>query len=476
MAGFSQGGGVGLALANWMVDGDPGFDVWAMDVARYGDWATPALHQRQGARELFAPLPHPLSQRGTCRPRARCATTPIYDRLQAENAVFGDSCGLEHAALVRAEGMPSRRGRHVPPLQCASACRRGMPRGARGGRVCSRSPTSPNTKSPARAPRIGSTGSWPTSMPRTGRIVLSPMLNERGKLIGDFTIAASPADRFFVVRHRRRRDYHMRWFERAPAAAGVSVRSLRTECWASRSPGRKSRELLQKLVPTGHVDGSVSVHGFRADGCRQVPAHRRPHHVHRRPRLRDLGRRRTTSARSTTALRGGRGSRPRAFRCARAQLDAPGKELRQLVARVPSDLRPVRGRPRAFHRPRQGRLHRPRRGCARRRAAARAGWSHWPSTRTTRTRSATSRSGTTARWSAGSRRAATAHCVGKSDCARLRPGRARAGRQRIRGRVARRAAAGQAVRAGAVRSGRGPDAQLIWSHRNCYALTFGREP
>ena len=42
MAGFSQGGGVGLALANWMIDGDPGFDVWAMDVARFGEWASPA--------------------------------------------------------------------------------------------------------------------------------------------------------------------------------------------------------------------------------------------------------------------------------------------------------------------------------------------------------------------------------------------------------------------------------------------------
>jgi dimethylglycine dehydrogenase len=42
MAGFSQGGGVGLALSNWMVDGDPGFDIWGMDVARFGDWATRA--------------------------------------------------------------------------------------------------------------------------------------------------------------------------------------------------------------------------------------------------------------------------------------------------------------------------------------------------------------------------------------------------------------------------------------------------
>ena len=40
MAGFSQGGGVGLALSQWMVNGDPGFDVWGMDVARFGEWAT----------------------------------------------------------------------------------------------------------------------------------------------------------------------------------------------------------------------------------------------------------------------------------------------------------------------------------------------------------------------------------------------------------------------------------------------------
>ena len=37
MAGFSQGGGVGLTLANWMVDGDPGFDIFAMDIARFGE-------------------------------------------------------------------------------------------------------------------------------------------------------------------------------------------------------------------------------------------------------------------------------------------------------------------------------------------------------------------------------------------------------------------------------------------------------
>src|ERR1700686_775630 len=48
MAGFSQGGGVGLALSQWMVEGDPGADIWAMDVARYGDWATLAYTNAKG--------------------------------------------------------------------------------------------------------------------------------------------------------------------------------------------------------------------------------------------------------------------------------------------------------------------------------------------------------------------------------------------------------------------------------------------
>ena len=41
MAGFCQAGGVGLCMAEWMMDGEPSIDVWAMDIARFGDFASP---------------------------------------------------------------------------------------------------------------------------------------------------------------------------------------------------------------------------------------------------------------------------------------------------------------------------------------------------------------------------------------------------------------------------------------------------
>src|SRR6266545_4840100 len=96
MAGFSQGGGVGLALANWMIDGDPGFDVWAMDVARFGDWATMAYTNAK-VRENYSRrfrIRFPNEELTAARP---LRTTPVYERLRAEHAVFGDYCGLEHA-------------------------------------------------------------------------------------------------------------------------------------------------------------------------------------------------------------------------------------------------------------------------------------------------------------------------------------------------------------------------------------------
>ena len=103
LAGFSQGGGVGLALANWMIDGDPGMDTWAMDVARFGDYAGPA-YSRAMARQTYATrflVPFPNEERPAGRPLRR---TPIYDRLKAKGAVFGAAFGLEQALWYAPEG------------------------------------------------------------------------------------------------------------------------------------------------------------------------------------------------------------------------------------------------------------------------------------------------------------------------------------------------------------------------------------
>ena len=103
MAGLSQGGGVGLSLADWMINGDPQDDIWGMDVARYGDWATLAYTNAK-VRENYSRrfrITFPNEELPAARP---LHTTPIYDRLTAHNAVWGAGFGLEHPLWFQEPG------------------------------------------------------------------------------------------------------------------------------------------------------------------------------------------------------------------------------------------------------------------------------------------------------------------------------------------------------------------------------------
>ena len=68
MAGFLQGGGVGKALAEWMIHGEPAEDVFGLDIARYGRPRVQSrIHQADDRRVLRPPLRHDLSERAIAR-------------------------------------------------------------------------------------------------------------------------------------------------------------------------------------------------------------------------------------------------------------------------------------------------------------------------------------------------------------------------------------------------------------------------
>ena len=133
MAGLSQGGGVGLSLANWMVNGDPQDDIWGMDVARYGDWATLAYTNAK-VRENYSRrfrITFPNEELPAARP---LHTTPIYDRLTEHNAVWGAGFGLEHPLWFQEPGQRADRERHVPSIERLPVGGRGVAGRSRAGR------------------------------------------------------------------------------------------------------------------------------------------------------------------------------------------------------------------------------------------------------------------------------------------------------------------------------------------------------
>ena len=160
MAGFCQGGGVGRSIAEWMIDGEPSIDVWAMDIARFGEFATPEWGTVKSAenyeRRFVMTFPNETLPKGR-----RQKTTALHDRLVAKGAVMDQGFGLEHA-LWFADGPGDA---HEDPSFRRSRAHdyvgRGGEGGTRGRRLPSRSPTTPsmNSRAPARVPSW--TGCWP---------------------------------------------------------------------------------------------------------------------------------------------------------------------------------------------------------------------------------------------------------------------------------------------------------------------------
>ena len=105
--GIAAGGGAGMALAQWMGDGESPFDLWPVDIRRFSAYHRsdrqlgPRVLEGQGHHYAMH-WPHFEFQAG--RPLRRSA---LYDRLQASGACFGSKTGWERANWFARDGKPA---------------------------------------------------------------------------------------------------------------------------------------------------------------------------------------------------------------------------------------------------------------------------------------------------------------------------------------------------------------------------------
>lgn len=261
MAGFSQGGGVGLALANWIVFGDPEFDIWAMDVSRFGDY-TNLAYTNARVRENYSrrfSISYPNEELDAGRP---LQATPIYDLLAQRGAQFGSSYGLEVPLWFAPEGVEEqfswRRSTDFAPVATEVAAVRdsvGMSEISNFAKY---------TLSGAGA------AAWLDKMlacklPALGRMTLAPMLKKDGRVIGDFSVARlkgaslNEEDSFFMVGSGIAESYHMRWFlQHLPSDGSVSICSEQLRLTGLTIAGPNARAVLQALT-----DEDVSHENFK---------------------------------------------------------------------------------------------------------------------------------------------------------------------------------------------------------------------
>jgi dimethylglycine dehydrogenase len=253
-----------------MIDGDPGFDVFAMDVARYGDWATLAYTNAK-VRENYGRrfrVTFPNEELTAGRP---LRTSPLYDRMKAANAVFGASFGLEYPLWYAPEGTEPveqitfrRSNAHAHVAAECRAVRTGV------GLI----ETSGYAKYEVSGPGAEAflNHMLPNRMPALGRIVLTPMLNDNGRLIGDFTVARVAADTFHIFGSGPAEQYHLRWWESHMPATGVAIRSLRSALMGLSIAGPKSRALLASLTSEDLTTEHFPFMSYRRMDIGMVPA------------------------------------------------------------------------------------------------------------------------------------------------------------------------------------------------------------
>lgn len=244
--GFSQSGGLGSQLAQWIVEGESELDMFAWDLARFGAWADKRFTKAR-ALDQYAhrfKIHFPNEEREAGRP---VRTRPIYEKQKTMGALFGINYGWEHPQWFAASPAKAHEEygftRQSWWKNVGEECRH------------LRAHVGVIDISNFAKYRITGKGAadWldrivANKVPRSlGRTCLTPLLGRRGGIAGDFTLACLAEDEYFMIGSGMAERYHSRYFNAVARPEGVSFESL-SEGWVGFNiAGPNARTLMSRL-------------------------------------------------------------------------------------------------------------------------------------------------------------------------------------------------------------------------------------
>ena len=241
MAGFSQGGGVGLMLAQWIIEGECERDVTALDVGRFGTWITPGYTRPkviENYQRRFS-VSYPNEELPAARPHR---TTPMYDIFTDMGAVWGQQFGLEVVNYYAQGDEPTF---EQPTFRRSNAF-------DATAREVQAVRTAVGINEVQNFGKFAVTGKdarkWLNTImagrtPVAGRMSLTPMLSPKGRLMGDFTVSCLDENNFQLTASYGAQEIHYRWFMKN-LEGDVRVRNVSDRRTGFQIAGPKSRELL----------------------------------------------------------------------------------------------------------------------------------------------------------------------------------------------------------------------------------------
>ena len=253
--GFSQSAGLGLLLAQWIVDGEPEMDMFAWDLARFDDWADRDFAKAR-ALDCYShrfKIHFPYEEREAGRP---ARMRPAYGKQKDMGAVFGLNGGWEHPLWYAQDDVEpvenygfKRQNWHAPVGDECRALRNSA------GVIDISNFAKYEVKGPGAESWINHlvANKAPTEI---GRTCLAPLLSLRGGIAGDFTITKLADDHYMMFGSGMAERFHKRYFKRVPLPADTSVTSLTNSHCGFSLAGPSSRAILQLLAPDQALDNA----------------------------------------------------------------------------------------------------------------------------------------------------------------------------------------------------------------------------
>ena len=251
--GLAGAGGIGKVVAEWIVAGEPSLDLWEMDIRRFGpQYRSPAYtHTRvRESYETYYDIRYPNHERQAGRP---LRTSPAYPWHREHGAAFGEKSAWERVNWYEpnaAAGDQSLRPRGWAGQNWSPAI--GVEHRATREAVGLFDETSfakIEIAGPGAAAYLE--GLCDNRVAReVGDITYTQMLNPRGGIECDFTVARLAADRFQVVTGTAFGNHDREWMRRhLPATGGIHLADVTSQfaCFALWGP--RAREVLDPLTP-----------------------------------------------------------------------------------------------------------------------------------------------------------------------------------------------------------------------------------
>ncbi|HEX2889885.1 FAD-dependent oxidoreductase [Vineibacter terrae] len=273
--GIASAGGAGWVLAQWVVDGEAPVDLWVVDLRRFSDlhrdrrWVCERTLEAYGKHYTIG-FPHEEYASG--RPRI---VSPLYERLKAHNAVFGSKLGWERPNWFAPPG--------AAPADVYSMGRQNWfgPVGEEHRHVREAVGVfdqSSFAKYELTGPDALKALDWicanDVAKP-AGRLTYTQLLNTRGGIEADLTVARLAAEKFYIVTGTGFRTHDFGWI-RDHIGDGLEARLTDvTEAFGTLSlMGPKARHVLAAVTdadvsngafPFGHVcEIAIAGHAVRA--------------------------------------------------------------------------------------------------------------------------------------------------------------------------------------------------------------------